>query len=434
MKKTLKLINILLIKNKKILFFMKTKYTILIYTIFVMTFLVIFIELINVLKFKIILSKNEIGMENYPTVNKMAEDNKSEYLESQKKGTQNRLSTVILDISKTIFLIFVSLLFLNLNFRKYFLKIAENNVTFINNNFRDLNVKEINFLCLFVGLYLLNKIVLHILTKDDITKYFVLKISILGILIYLVLIPILIYLSYVLLEYFGKKIIIACYLAYIIKILPDVFINDEVNSEKMEQVDITTFPDDIQNLLHKYNLEDAVYKEIEPGNEKNAALIGYGDGARMEIYGDFDVSDKDELFSVFLHEIGHAKENTLLRKTVIYIILLLVELFIILFIYDFLSPKFVTNIFSIFTCFIALFCIYRMIIRQWLILFYKVVSQQSEINSDLFAKAHSYGNELSHALFNIVIESSDYLRPTVMYNFLRSGHPPISRRIEYLHN
>lgn len=73
-----------------------------------------------------------------------------------------------------------------------------------------------------------------------------------------------------------------------------------------------------------------------------------------------------------------------------------------------------------------------MVLRQWLIMFYKFISQQSEINSDMFAKEHDYGNELATALFNIVLESNDYLKPTIIYNFFRSGHPAISTRIEYL--
>lgn len=411
---------------------MATKYTIAIYLMFLLTISVVFFELVNAIRFSESLSEGALGMSDKPALEKMAEDKKIQFIKSQSTGSANRIETVFIDMMKTLFLISLSLMFLDSTFQKYLLSIAEKNISFVNGNFRELKKKEVNFMTLIIGLYILNKIVLHILTSDNMSRIAIFKLSLIGILCYLVFIPLFIFLSYILLQYFGKKLIIACYLAYIIKIIPDVFINDEVNSEKMEQVDISSFPDDIQHLLYKYHLEDSVYKEIEPGNEKNAALIGYGKGARMEIYGNFEVTDKDELFSVFLHEIGHAKENTLLRKTLVYIFLLIIEMFIVLFIYAVVSKKYANRAFSIFSTFILLVLIYRMVLRQWLIMFYKFVSQQSEINSDMFAKEHHYGNELATALFNIVLESSDFLKPTIIYNFFRSGHPSISVRIEYL--
>lgn len=442
---------------------MATKYTFTFYLIFFLTLIVISFELLNAVQYKSVLSEGSYGMSSAPSVEKMAQNNKKEYFQSQITGTNNRIGTVLIDMVKTIFLIFLSLLFLNKTLQNKVLEISNRNISFINRDFRDLKKREINFISIIFALYVFAKIVLHLVTTDDFSFLLVSKLVFIGILSYLIFIPIIIYLSYVLLKYFGKKIIIACYLAYIIKIIPDVFINDEVNLEKMEQVDITSFPDDIQMLLNKYHLEESVYKEIEPGNDKNAALIGYGKGARMEIYGNFEINDKDELFSVFLHEIGHAKENTLLRKTLVYISLLVIELFLILFFYSVLSKKYshtdhneitennVANslvddqreetmrqfpsdecALSLFSAFIILLLIYRMVLRQWLIIFYKVVSQQSEINSDLFAKEHHYGNELATALFNIVLESNDFLRPTAIYNFFRSGHPSISVRIEYL--
>ncbi|KRH92716.1 Metalloprotease [Pseudoloma neurophilia] len=408
------------------------KYTLIFYLFFTLTFVVIFFELINAITFKNVLLHDSLGLEDSPALEQMAKAKRTEYMNSQSKGSGNRIITVFVDMIKTIFLIFLSLMFLNGTIRNMVMKISQKNISLIRTDFRELKKSEINYLCLFINLYILNKIILYIITNDDISHIFIFKLGLISLTCYFLFIPLIIYLSYILLQYFGKKIIIACYLAYIIKIIPDVFINDEVNLEKMEQVDIKSFPDDIQHLLNKYHLEESVFKEIEPGTEKNAALIGYGKGARMEIYGDFEITDKDELFSVFLHEIGHAKENTLLRKTLVYISLLILELCVVLFIYEIISRKYVSQALSVFTSFIALLLIYRMVLRQWLIMFYKVVSQQSEINSDMFAKEHHYGNELATALFNIVLESNDFLKPTMIYNFFRSGHPAISTRIEYL--
>lgn len=386
----------------------------------------------NSIYFRIILSENIIGFKEGKMVFELASRDKESFIESQIKGTDSRILSVLVDILKTLFLIFVSLFFLNKKFQKFAMEVASRNVSFVKGDFRNLTRREINFICLLSGLFLLNKLVLQLVSKEKISKYFALKLSIIGIVGYALVLPLAICLAYILLEYFGKKIIVACYLAYIIKILPDVLINDNVNSEKMEQVSVKSFPESIQDLLYKYHLEDSVFKERIPGVEKNAALIGYGKGARMEIYGNFTDTDKDQLFSVFLHEIGHAKENTLMRKTIIYISLLIVELLFMLYVYENISTKFTTEIISVFTSFILLVFIYRMLIRQWLILIYKLASQQSEINSDMFAKENNYGDELAETLFNIVIDANDYLKPTAIYNFLRSGHPAIYARIDYL--
>ncbi|ELQ75110.1 Metalloprotease [Trachipleistophora hominis] len=411
---------------------MKNHYSYAIYFVFTVTVIIIFIELLNALYFRFVLSEDMVGFRKGQMVYELAERNKTSFLSSQIKGSESRIMSVLVDIAKTVFLILVSLLFLNRKFQKFGMRIASGNISIVKRDFRNLTRKEINFICLIAGLFILNKLILQIVSKDKISKYFAIKISLMGIIGYLLVLPLAIFLAYVLLEYFGKKIIVACYLAYIIKILPDVLINDTVNPDKMEQVDVKSFPDDIQHLLYKYHLEDSVYKEKSPGSEKNAALIGYGKGARMEIYGNFTETDQDQLFSVFLHEIGHAKENTLMRKTIIYIALLIIELLFMLYIYDTISTKFTTEIISVFTAFVLLVFIYRALLRQWLLMIYKIASQQSEINSDMFAKQHDYGRELAETLFNIVIDANDFLKPTAVYNFLRSGHPAIYARIDYL--
>lgn len=164
--------------------------------------------------------------------------NKKSLISSEIKGSENKIFNVTLDVFKTIFLIFTCLLFLDRNFQKIAMRISNANISIVKNDFRNLTGKEVNFMCLIAGLFIGSKLVIQIVTKESVSKFFAMKVSLIDIVIYLLVLPITIFLAYILLEYFGIKIIVACYLAYIIKILPDVLINDDVNKDKMEKVDI----------------------------------------------------------------------------------------------------------------------------------------------------------------------------------------------------
>ncbi|KAM0674116.1 hypothetical protein GVAV_002188 [Gurleya vavrai] len=241
-----------------------------------------------------------------------------------------------------------------------------------------------------------------------------------------------IFIIYLALSKFGKKFIIACYIAFVLKILPELLMDDKVDDLKMVKMNLDEFPDDIQEVLRKYDLTESCYKERTPSEDLNAALIGYGSAKRMEIYGDPKKFGKKELYAVFLHEVGHVDEHSLVRKSSVYFTVLFIELLLVLWIYDKLAPKYTNDNISVFTAFILLFFIYRILIRQWPVSANKIASQLSEVNSDLFAKGYGYDEALSNTLFDIGIKSRDYLRPTTLYNSLRSTHPSIYTRVEYL--
>lgn len=401
------------------------------YLLFLLTILIISYELFTSIRYRLNL-KDNFGINNKSYVYFLATQNPFEFIKSQRNASLQRILNVSIDLIKTVFLIFVSSIFLSKGLQKRGIIVADSNITLIKNGFRELKRSEINFICMLTGLFLLNKSVLDLMKSKHITLLRFFKSVITTLLTYLFLIPIVIFMIYIFIKTFGKMFIVACYLALIIKLLPEILIQDGVDSEKMKLVDIEKYPENIQNLLKENGLDKSVYEEIEKKSEKNAALVGYGKYKRLEIYGNFTELEENSLYSVLLHEIGHAKENTFMRKAFVYISLLLMEMLFVIFLYEKVSQKFSNETLSFFSAFLLLFLVYRMIMKQWLFAFYKVVSQKSEYNSDMFAKSNDYGKDLGDTLFNIVIDSNDYLIPTLFYNFLRSSHPPLYNRINYL--
>ncbi|TBU09883.1 putative M48 family peptidase [Hamiltosporidium magnivora] len=403
-----------------------------IYSVFIITLLTITYEIFSISKFRYLLSKGELGIATNSNTYVYASRNPEEFIISQEAASKSKIFTVTMDFVKHSVLVAIALLFLDSNLQRMMLKLAEKRVTLVKSGFRDLKKPEINFVCLLYSFYLITIFVVGLLTAKSYAIEKILKCFGFFVAFYLLLAPVLVFITYILLSKFHKKFIIACFIAYAIKVLPDILIQDKVDYTKMTKMDINEFPENIQEVLIKYDLQDRVYKEIFPGKEINAALIGYGDGKRMEIYGNYDEFDQEQLYSVFLHEVGHAKENSLLRKTIIYFIVLVLEMLVFLFLYDRVSSKFSNQDISYFTAFLVLAFIYRVLLRQWLFSIYKLGSQISEINSDLFAKQYGYDEYLANTLYDIGIQSSDYLFPTVIYNSLRSGHPSLYSRIEYL--
>src|SRR5690606_8498397 len=102
---------------------------------------------------------------------------------------------------------------------------------------------------------------------------------------------------------FGSKLIIACYVAYYIKAITELLDQDPVDLSELEKVPIESFSEKVQEFLRERNLQDKVYQEKNKSKSVNAALVGWGDYERIEIYGDHDNFDKEEFESVLMHEI-----------------------------------------------------------------------------------------------------------------------------------
>lgn len=408
----------------------ESKYTL--YIIFIVTLFIILYELSSVIRYHHALSNGKIGLPTDSETFKIASKKPLQFIKSQLSATHAKFKNVLLDFLKHLLFIGIALLFLNKKFQEKMSGICEKRITFIQQGFRTLKRSEINYMCLIFLLYLFSILLISSVKSKELDYFKVLQYLLLFLGIYFFIAPLFIFVLFMVLNKFHKKFIVACYVAYALKVLPELLMDDPIDHEKMTKMKIEEFPDDIQAVLKKYDLQDSVYKEIDPGSELNAALIGYGSAKRMEIYGDVKSFSNKELYAIFLHEVGHVDEHSLFRKSVVYFLILFLEMMIILFIYDKLAPKYANEFVSMFTAFVILVFIYRTLVRQWPLSVNKITSQMSEINSDLFTEKYDYNRSLAKTLYGIGVGAKDYLVPTRMYNGLRSTHPSIYSRVEYL--
>lgn len=397
--------------------------------VFLMTFSVIGYELFSVYLNKRLLKNKDLNLPTDSYTLKIAQESMEKFLESQKKATSKRRKFLSEDITEQAMFALISVAFVNKFLQKKVLDLSEKRITILEKGYREYKRGEVNTLNLFFSAYLC----IYFWFSDwNYSAWSFLKTYMYIFVGYFFIFPFVCMLSLHLLNNFGCRILFACYLAYILKLLPEIFSIDPLDEDSMAKIEVSSFPDDIQDLLYKYDLLDSVYGEKDPSDNMNAALIGYGRRKRMEIYGDIDKLDREKLLSVLLHELGHVYEKSLMKKSIVYFSIVFLEFILFLFLFRTLSPLYSHEKISRPTVFLVMALIYKMCVRQWLFLNYKFVSQHSEMVSDYFTKSNGYGSQLSSTLYTIAIDSSDYIRPSKIYNLLRSGHPSIYERIEYL--
>lgn len=408
---------------------MKLIFNTLICFLFSFTILLIIFEIGRaIIKLKY-LNANEIDLPKDSAMYKLAIKEKDEYISSQKKASKKRLKHLFKDLAEQVSYCILSLCFIFDVLKNRIFHFCEKRISILNDSYFNFRKAEIDFVNLFFSSYIMISILISDIysTKIEFIKYF------LGaIFCYFCVFPFLILLVLVLIRKLGIQIILACYIAYFIKLVPDIFSVDKVEADSMKKISSTKFPEKIQKVLKEYKLNDNVFVEKEPSPNMNAALIGHGDQMRIEIYGDMDKLNKQKIYSVFLHEIGHAYEASLFKKATVYVLIICLEAFFIICLYKKISKKYANNKMNNEVAFVVAALAYKMGIRPYLMLGYKLISQRSEIISDFFAKSYNYQKPLGRTLYDIGIDSADYLTPTIIYNLLRSGHPSIYDRVEYL--
>ncbi|KAL0266122.1 UNVERIFIED_CONTAM: hypothetical protein PYX00_011838 [Menopon gallinae] len=375
------------------------------------------------------LERHEPNLPPHSKTMKFAKRNMRRFVESQKKASSKRERLLYKDLCEQTLFIAISSMFLFSVLQKKLLSLSERRITILKSGGNGHNRSEINILCLLFSAYLC----VHFWFSGYATEIWdAARLYMCVFFGYFFLFPFACVVILALLRNFGVKIIVACYVAYILKTLPDIFSVDPLDKSSMVKISVKRFPDEIQKVLARYGLSDSVYGEKSPGGSMNAALVGYGKKTRIEIYGDIDLLDEKKLLAVFLHELGHAYERSLFKKAAAYFSLVAVECSLAILLYTWISPKFTHVKLARSVVFLLMALIYKMCIRQWLFMNYKVIAQHSEVVSDYFAKRYGYNNDLASALYTIALDSHDYIRPNRLYNILRSGHPSIYDRIESL--
>lgn len=397
---------------------------------FFLTFVTLTSEILWLFYLKKELDKGYLGLPKNSYTYKLAEKN-NDYVKSMQSGLKTRMLFVYerllyffmyLILGCAILIDFIRLRLFELSkktinlYCKSFNNICKNQVALSN-----------IFFFMFVVIYLYDYIAKYLFTKnmDKYVKFLVL----LG--LYSIVCPLFLIIVYFLLQQFGARLIIAVYISVFIKNIYEVFIQDDSNKNSLKPLDVEMFDSSVQNYLDKNNLSNNVYQDTT-SKDTNAALVGLDKSARIEISGDFNSLDPEEKDSILLHEIGHSEDHSLLKKLLVFFVLIYLEMLIMLFLYNSVANHLKCENISQDTSFILLSIVYFLACSDWLMMFYKLSSQRAEIAADLLAKNQGFGKELASTLFNISINESSVIRPSWLYNSLVAMHPTIYDRVEYL--
>lgn len=358
--------------------------------------------------------------------------NGSLFVSSQMAALSKRISKIPDEVVRHLIILGVSMMFLNKAIKKMTQKMIIKVSRVIPKIGSELRINEGIFIstittlivaAVFGGSGFLKGIVVPGSVLMPILLYFVLGIFIM---------PTIYFVINKLLKIYSARLILACYIAYFVKAFSEFATLDDVNLENMKKVNISIFSEPVREYLKERGLENRVYTERKKSETLNAALSGWGSFERIEIYGDHKNLSEREFEAILMHEIGHSQDYSLFKKIVVLFSLKLVEACVVLYIYMSLANKFSDDIVTKNGSFFILFVIYFLFLNRWLLVFHKLVSQTAEFSADTIAKNHGYGNELSKVLYDITVKGESNLRATWFFNSLKSYHPTVYDRIEYL--
>lgn len=411
---------------------MKSVFNTVFFISFFLYMYVLFSEFMFALEFKKALPTRTLGVPvNSATYSMASHDSK--WIKAETAGVNKRIKTLRYEIAISLVLFFIAFLFINKSLRNYTMKIADYHLNIIGDNIFNINVSEINFICLIATPIIILE--MHGMLKKSLFDS-ILHSNIIAALFYIVMftvfLPLLLVLIFSLFKTYGVKIILACYLAFFIKAFAEFATQEEVDLSEMRKVPIDGFSKTVQKFLTERKLDDKVYQEISKSDSINAALVGWGSHEHIEIYGNHSNFTDEEFESILLHEIGHSKNQSLLKKIFVLFVLKLLEMMIVVVLYTVIADKYSDATISQVGAFVILYILYLAFLNKWLMIFHKLTSQMAEIDSDLVAKDLKYGGPLSKVLYKISVGASDYLYSTTLYNALKSYHPTVFFRIEYL--
>lgn len=395
------------------------------YVFFLLTYLAQVLELANMVNVKSRLDSGETGLDEGLTTNEMAK-NDQKYIPSIRRAIGKRSMDVLGDVLVHTVHFTASTLFLARVGRMLSMKM-------LNRVFGHLFNLEFVFLTFLVSMLSLSafaEYVVYSLYSNPPLEVVVLWCFFAAVLV----VPLCLFISMKLLRVFGAGLVVSCYVSYFIMELSEVLSIGSVDLGKMEKVSPDVFSENVQRLVRLRGLEDSIYKERVPGKSVNAALIGIGDTERIEIYGKVEKINEGQLESILIHEVGHSCHRSLIKKILVFFLLMGLEMMFLIFLYNRIAGEFVCDAVSREGSFVVLACVYFASIRPWLFVLYNLTSQSAEMYADLLTKEYNYNRKLAGTLYKISVDSFDFLAPSWLYNTLNSLHPSIMSRIEYLSN
>lgn len=399
--------------------------------IFFATLLTYSLELIFANEFLQNLLKNKIKLDKSSETYKMASRD-ANFITREYYGAKKRIKSTKFEFTKLIGYGAVLLFFFLSLFKKLAVKLSQKHITLMKWNRFQQNAIEINYLCLIItGI---STVFFFSSLKAQFTKpidKILISLVFLSI-VFLIILPLILMFINKLFKMYGARLLIACYLAYFIKASTEFISQTPVDLKEMKKITIDEFSFKVKDMLIAQKLENKVYKEKHPKKSINAALVGWGKKERIEIYGNHEGFTDEEFESILLHEIGHSKNTSLIKKVAVLFLLKLIEGAFLVFLYISISKGYCDENISKITAFIVLYITYIIFGARWLISLHKLTSQFAEQGADEVAKLHGYGNSLSNVLYNICVTSGELIQSTFLYNYLVSYHPTVFDRIEFL--
>lgn len=410
---------------------MKSLFNITAWAAFLLGIYTLSYELVADIKFDMSLSDPSRGLPSNSETLKIAR-NDDNFVPSQDRASHKRIDKISVEMFKLCCIGFSALVFLNIFIRRTVQDMIECTANVIPKYSSGARYREINFVSLVITMFLVS------MFGSSFARLFLPSLRgyapsvILYMLTYLVLLPILYLILSKLLKIYGSKFIVACYLAYFVKAITEFLTFDDVNLETMKPMDISEFSPGVREYLQERHLDHRVYTEKKKSESLNAALVGWGHFERIEIYGEHGNLSDREFEAILMHEIGHSQDLSLLKKLSVLFALKLVEMGIVLTLYSRISEKYSDEIITRSGSFTLLYVIYLVLMSRWLMVFHRLTSQAAEKAADTLAKNHRYGKDLAKVLYNITIKGESSLNTTWIYNSVKSYHPTVYDRIEYL--
>lgn len=400
-------------------------------------------ELVTDVRFDMSLWNHNKGLPPGSETLKIAKNDDS-FIPSQEKALHKKIDRISVELLKYCCIGFSTLLFLSLFIRKVVQEMIGRMVSIVPRYNGNVRYKEINFVSLVLTLLVISMFgtslvgLLVSMFGASLAKLFLPYLRgyvpsvILYAFTYLAIFPVSYLMLSKLLKMYGSRFVVACYLAYFVKAITEFVTLDDVDLETMKPVDISEFSSDVKDYLRERNLDRRVYTERKKSESLNAALVGWGRFERIEIYGEHNHLSDREFEAVLMHEIGHSQDFSLIKKLSVLFMLKLAEMGIVLTLYSKVSEKYSDEVITQSGSFILLYMIYLMLMSRWLMMFHRLTSQTAERAADTIAKSRKYGKDLARVLYNITVRGESSIDTTWLYNSVKSYHPTVYDRIEYL--
>lgn len=360
--------------------------------------------------------------------------NTNGFRESQFIALKNKLTRLFIEMFTWMIFTLLLLLFMNSKAQKSMINFCDRRINILGNGGMNCKRMEVNFIVVFLTILLFTaygNAFMRLFGKefDTYVSEFVFYL-----LTFMVVLPFLIALLYNLFNLFGEKLIYAFFITFYIKATAEFFTQEDVDRKEFSKVNISEYSKEVQNYLKERHLQDKVFQEKIKADSINAALVGWGKHEHIEIYGNHGSFSDAEFESVLMHEIGHSQDYSLHKKIFALYVIKAVEFVIILHLWKNVSKEEENENLTRVGMFLMFLIVYEMYLNKYLMVFHKLTSQNAEINADLIAKKHGFGNDLGNVLYKITVQANESIDYTFLYNAFKSFHPTIVRRVEYLNS